>query len=67
MRIGGRTLRDVSPESLQRILAWVPQDVRLSSRSVAKNIDFGAEEPRMDEVARAAHAAAQLCRNFSVT
>jgi ABC-type bacteriocin/lantibiotic exporter with double-glycine peptidase domain len=58
VRIGGRALSAVSPESLQQILAWVPQDVRLSSRSLAKNIDFGAEEPRMDEVVRAAHAAA---------
>lgn len=58
VRIGGRALRDVSPESLQQILAWVPQDVRLSSRSVAKNIDFGAEDPRMEEVVRAARAAA---------
>lgn len=58
IRIDGRDLSEISAESLHDIVAWVPQEVKLSNRSIAENIDFGAASVRMEQVELAAAAAA---------
>ncbi|WIE65094.1 peptidase domain-containing ABC transporter [Curtobacterium sp. MCLR17_036] len=52
----GRRLDEMTPDSLYRAVGHVPQDVVLSNRSIAENIDFTGGVPDMPLV----HAAAGL-------
>ena len=53
-------LADLTEESFRRAVAYVPQDVTLSNRTIAENIDFSAGDPDPEVVLRAAAAAQVL-------
>lgn len=58
--IGGHPLASLSANSLYRRLSYVPQEIRLSNRTIAENIDFGSETPDMELVKEAAEHAQLL-------
>jgi ABC-type multidrug transport system fused ATPase/permease subunit len=55
--IDGRDIRDVTQDSLRRQIAVVPQEVDLFSRTIAENIAYGSENPRREDIIRAAKSA----------
>lgn len=57
VRVDGQALSTMSSQSFYDALAYVPQEISLSNRTIAENIDFRAGDPDMDRVVRAARAA----------
>lgn len=57
IRVDGHELSQMSAESFYGALAYVPQEIRLSNRTIAENIDFRAGPPDMDRVLKAAESA----------
>jgi ATP-binding cassette, subfamily B, bacterial len=60
--IDGQDIRDVTQESLRRIMAIVPQDISLFHRSVLENIRYGRADASEADVLAAAEMA--HCRDF---
>lgn len=60
--IDGQDIRDVTQESLRRIMAIVPQDISLFHRSVMENIRYARPDATDAEVLAAAEMA--HCRSF---
>lgn len=58
--VDGTPLRELTERSFREAVAYVPQDVLLSNRTIAGNIDFTAEQPDLEVAARAAAAAQVL-------
>ena len=58
LRLDGRDLGDYPLRELRRRIAFVPQESFLFSMTVGENIGFGQDEPRSDDVQRAAGMAA---------
>ncbi|MBD8063589.1 peptidase domain-containing ABC transporter [Oceanitalea stevensii] len=54
IRLDGRPIGTVREADFRDGVAYVPQDVVLSNRSIAANIDFSAGEPDMERVREAA-------------
>lgn len=57
VRIDGKNIRDVSLESLRRLIAIVAQDTFLFNDTVSNNIRYGRPEASMDEIREAARNA----------
>ncbi|MGH2860632.1 MAG: ABC transporter ATP-binding protein [Solirubrobacteraceae bacterium] len=59
IRIDGQSIREVTQESLRRLISYVPQDPQMLHRTIADNIWLGkAGAPNLEriiEVSRAAH------------
>lgn len=58
IRVDGFPLKQLSEETFREAVAYVPQDITLSNRTIAENIDFSAGEADLSlatEAARAAH------------
>ena len=55
--LDGRPNSEMSEESFRRAVAYVPQDIQLSNRQIAENIDFTGEAPDLELVRTAAHIA----------
>lgn len=53
----GKPLEEMSQQSFYRNLAYVPQEVSLSNRSIAENIAFGTSDVGFEEIREAARAA----------
>ncbi len=60
--IDGQDLRDITQDSLRRVMAIVPQDVSLFHRSVLENIRYARPSASEQEVLAAAEMA--HCRDF---
>jgi ATP-binding cassette, subfamily B, bacterial len=60
--IDGRDIRHVTQESLQNVMAVVPQDISMFHRSVLENIRYARPDATEDEVMAAAEMA--HCREF---
>lgn len=57
IRLDGRPMRTIREADVREGVAYVPQDVVLSNRSIAANIDFSAGEPDLERVRAAAEQA----------
>lgn len=57
IRVDGHELSEMSADSFYGALAYVPQEIRLSNRTIAENIDFRAGPPDMERVMKAARSA----------
>jgi ABC-type multidrug transport system fused ATPase/permease subunit len=55
--IDGQDLRDVTQQSLRKLISVVPQEVELFSRSIRENIAYGKDELTDAEIERAASTA----------
>ncbi len=62
IRIDGQDIRDVTQDSLRKVMAIVPQDISLFHRSVMDNIRYARPEASEQEVLAAADMA--HCREF---
>jgi ATP-binding cassette subfamily B protein len=58
IRIGGRSIRDHTLDSLRRAIGYVPQDQVLFSATVTENIAFGKPDATRREIEQAARFAA---------
>ncbi len=57
VRLGGRDLREFSPQELRRRIGFVPQETFLFSATLGENIAFGVEEATPREIETAAEIA----------
>ena len=55
--LDGRTFGEIKEESFRKSVAYVPQDIQLSNRQIAENIDFTGDLPNLDLVREAAQIA----------
>lgn len=62
IRIDGHDIRDVTQDSLRRVMAVVPQDISLFHRSVLENIRYARPDASEKDVLAAADMA--HCRDF---
>jgi ATP-binding cassette subfamily B protein len=62
IRIDGQDIAQITQESVQRAIAYVPQDISLLHRPVLDNIRYGKPEAGDAEVKRVAEMA--CCRDF---
>jgi len=53
VRVGGRDVRSLSLAELRRVIGYVPQDPFLFSTSLARNLAFGRDEVRDEEIEEA--------------
>ncbi|MUL42620.1 peptidase domain-containing ABC transporter [Streptomonospora sp. PA3] len=53
----GVPIGDIAPDSFYRAVAYVPQEISLSNRTIAENIAFGLPETDLDAVREAARRA----------
>jgi ATP-binding cassette subfamily C protein CydCD len=57
VKIGGRDLRDLTIDSVRKLVAVVPQDIYLFNGSIADNIRLGKPEASQADIERAARLA----------
>jgi len=62
IRIDGQNISQITQDSVQRAIAYVPQDISLLHRSILDNIRYGKPEASDAEVKRVAEMA--RCRDF---
>lgn len=55
--LDGRHNSEMSEESFRKAVAYVPQDIQLSNRQIAENIDFTGDAPDLELVRTAAQIA----------
>ena len=60
IRVDGRPIDEISESAFRQAVAYVPQDVTLSNRTIAGNIDFSATQPDLHVVREAARQAQLL-------
>jgi ATP-binding cassette, subfamily B, bacterial len=57
IKIDGQSIKDVTLESLRKVIAFVPQDTSLFHRSVRENICYSSPEATEEEIVAAAKSA----------